>query len=320
MKVDLIIQHGSVIQYPAVQEGIELSLERKGAPGKLTFTVAKDAALNFTEGDACKLTVDGAGVFFGFVFTKKRNSRTPTIDVVAHDQLRYLKNKDTYVYKNMTATDVIRMIAQDFELKTGALEDTGYHIAQRVEDDAALFDIIQNALDDTLTATRRLFVLYDDVGKLTLRNIDAMKLDYLLDADTLGDFDYKSSIDDGAYNQVKVVHEDSDSGKRSVHIAKDSSNINQWGVLQLTESVKGLANGPAKADALLALYNDKTRTLTATDALGDIRVRAGSTIVVQLGLGDINVSNYMVVESVRHTFREQQHLMQLKLRGGAFIV
>jgi len=320
MKVDLIIQHGKVIQYPAVQEGIDLSLERKGAPGKLTFTVAKDAVLNFTEGDACKLTVDGVDVFFGFIFTKKRSSRTPTIDVVAYDQLRYFKNKDTYVYENMTATDVIRMIAQDFQLKTGTLEETGHRIAQRVEDDTTLFDIAQNALDDTLTATRRLFVLYDDVGKLTLRNIDSMKLDYLLDADTLGDFSYKSTIDDATYNQIKVVHEDSDSGKRSVHIAKDSANINQWGVLQLTESVEELVNGKAKADALLALHNAKTRTLTATDALGDVRVRAGSSIVVQLGLGDINVSNYMVVETVKHTFREQQHLMQLKLRGGTFIV
>lgn len=49
-------------------------------------------------------------------------------------------------------------------------------------------------------------------------------------------------------------------------------------------------------------------------------MRAGSSIVVMLNLGDIVVQNYMVVESVRHTFNEQQHLMELKLRGGTFIV
>ena len=319
MKIDLIIQHGDVIQYPAVVEGIDLSLERKGTPGKLTFTVVKDAVLNFQEGDPCKLTVDGVDVFYGFVFTKKR-SKSGTIDVTAYDQLRYLKNKDTYVYENKTAADVVRMIADDFLLNVGTLDDTGHIIASRVEDNATLFDIIQNALDDTLTARQRLYVLYDDVGKLTLRDVENMKLDLLLDADTLEDFDYKSTIDDATYNQIKVVHEDSDSGRRSIHVAKDGSNINAWGVLQLTESVEDIVNGQAKADGLLALYNQKTRTLTASKVLGRTDVRAGSSIVVQLALGDISVANYMVVETVRHTFTEQQHLMQLKLRGGTFIV
>jgi len=59
MKIDLLIQHGDTLQYPAVVEGIEWQLERKGSPGKLTFTVVKDAVLNFTEGDPVKLTVDG---------------------------------------------------------------------------------------------------------------------------------------------------------------------------------------------------------------------------------------------------------------------
>lgn len=319
MKIDLLIQHGNTLQYPAVSEGIEWQLERQGSPGKLTFTVVKDETLNFAEGDPVKLTVDGTDVFYGFVFTKKR-TKEQTIDVTAYDQLRYLKNKDTYVYENKTATEVIQMIAADFKLNTGMLEDTGYKIGSRTEDDTTLFDIIQNALDETLTAKKQLYVLYDDVGKLTLRNIESMKLDFLLDSEVLENYDYKSTIDDSTYNQIKVVHEDSDAGKRSIYIAKDSSHINEWGVLQLTESVEEKTNAQAKADGLLALYNTKTRTLTASNVLGDVRVRAGSSIVVMLNLGDIVVQNYMVVESVRHTFNEQQHLMELKLRGGTFIV
>jgi DNA replication protein DnaD len=325
VKVDLIISHNGAVQYPAVQEGIELSLERKGTPGKLTFTVMKTTALgaadplNFQEGDPVKLTVDGEDVFYGFVFTKKR-SKSGAIAVTAYDQLRYLKNKDTIIYENKTAAELIRMIANDFNLQCGQIEDTGHKIPYRVDDNSTLFDIIQNALDETLTARKKLYVLYDDAGKLTLRNIESMKLDLVLDADTLEDFDYKSTIDDATYDQVKVVHEDSESGKRSIYMAKDSSHINQWGVLQLTDSAEDKTNGKAKADALLALYNEKTRTLTASGVLGRTDVRAGSSIIVQLGLGDVNVSNYMVVESVKHTFNEQQHLMQLKLRGGSFVV
>ena len=73
------------------------------------------------------------------------------------------------------------------------------------------------------------------------------------------------------------------------------------------------------ADALLSLYNTKTRTLKLKDVLGDIRVRAGSMLVVMLGLGDLNVSNYFLVEQVKHSFGDGMHLMDLKLRGGTFV-
>ncbi len=320
MKADIIVWHNGVGYYPPVREGITLSLERKGSPGKLSFTVVPDGVLNFTEGDVCKLTVDGTDMFFGFVFTKKRN-KDGLVTITAYDQLRYLKNKDVFQYENKTATEVIRMLADDFSLQTGVLEDTKYRIPSRVEDGTAtLFDLIQDALDETLTATGRMYVLYDDIGKLTLRDIESMKLDLLLDADTLENYDYSSSIDSSTYNQIKVVHTDKDSGVWNVYMAQDGEHINQWGVLRLTEKVTLEANAKAKADALLSLYNEKTRTLTATNVLGRTDVRAGCSIAVQLGLGDINVSHYMVAESVQHTFNENQHLMRLRLRGGTFVV
>lgn len=160
-KVDLIIQSGSMILYPIVEEGISLSWDRKGSPGKLKFSVVKDSVLSFQEGDAVKLSVDGADMFYGFVFTKSRSGRTPNvIEVTAYDQLRYFKNKDTYVYSNKKASDVIKMIAEDFGLSVGTLEDTGYVIGSRTEDNTTLFDIAQNALDETLRAKTKLYVLY----------------------------------------------------------------------------------------------------------------------------------------------------------------
>ena len=78
-------------------------------------------------------------------------------------------------------------------------------------------------------------------------------------------------------------------------------------------------NGAAKADALLKMYNNKTRSLKLTKALGDNRVRAGSLVVVSLDLGDIKVKNFMLVESCKHTYGEGEHWMDLTLRGGAFI-
>lgn len=320
MKVDveLLIQHENQIYEPVVEEGITWSTERKNAPGQLTFKVVKDDIINFTEGDAVRMKVNGTGVFYGFVFKKKRD-KSNIITVTAYDQLRYLKNKDTYVYTNKTASEFISMIAADFQMNVGTIEDTQFKIASRVESNTSLFDMIGNALDLTVQNMKYMYVLYDDFGKLTLKGLDEMRLNLLIDEETGENFDYESSIDSNTYNRVKLTFDNDNTGTREVYIAQSGENINQWGVLQYYNTLKEGENGQAKADALLELYNTKTRTLSIKDALGDVRVRAGSMIVVMLNLGDINVKNLMLVEKCRHEFKESQHLMTLTLRGGEFV-
>ncbi len=320
MTYELFIQHAGVLYYPPIADGVTIEWERQGQPGKMSFEVVKTASLNFEEGDACRFSVDGKPLFYGFVFDKSRAGKnSETIKVTVYDQLYYLKNKDTYVYSNKTATEVIRMIAEDFGLNLGTLEDTGYKIASRVEDNAALVDIIQEALDETTKAKTEMYVLYDQAGKLMLTSIGNMKLGLVIDKDTIGDFDYKSSIAENTYNKIKLTYEDKDAGKRQVYIAQDSSNINKWGVLQYYEKLNDPTNAKTMADALLKLYNTKTRSLKIKDALGDVRVRAGTMLIVMLDLGDMQLSNYLLVEQVKHSFSDNQHLMELKLRGGNFV-
>lgn len=197
-------------------------------------------------------------------------------------------------------------------------------IASRVEDNTSLFDMIENALDLTLQNNKEMFVLYDDFGKLTLKNISSMYVGeqgayLMIDEETGENFEYSSSIDNDTYNKIKLTYDNEDTGKREVYIAQDSSHMNAWGVLQYFDTLSKGENGQAKADALLKLYNSKTRTLKITNAIGDTRVRAGSMIVINLALGDINVKNFMLVEKVTHTFKLDSHFMDLTLRGGEFI-
>lgn len=319
MNVELLIQSGNTLFSPCVEEGIQWTTERAGSPSILKFTVIKDNVIDFGEGDAVRLTVDGTGVFYGFVFTKKR-SKDGKIEVTAYDQLRYFKNKDTYVYENKTASEVLQMIAGDFNLNLGEVEPTSFIIESRVEQNATLFDMVQNALDLELQNKKEMYCLYDDFGKLTLKNIGSMKLNLLIDADTAEDFDYTSTIDQNTYNKIKLTYDNEETGTRDVYIAQDSGNMNQWGILQFYETLQKGENGQAKADALLELYNKKTRNLKVENCLGDLRCRAGSMPVVQLNLGDMTISNHLIVEKATHTFKNNQHLMSLNLRGGEFVV
>ncbi len=325
MSVELLIGNelGTKAYLPAVEEGIEWTTERKDTPGKLTFQIWKDDVLDFSEGSAVRLKHNGDEVFFGFVFKQQRD-REQRISVTAYDQLRYFKNKDTIVYEGKTADALIRMVAADYAMNVGTLENTNYVIESRVEENTSLFEMFQNALDLTLTNTGEMFVLYDEFGKLTLKHLSSMAVGtpgafLMVDEETGENFEYTSSIDENTYNRIKLTYDNEDTGFREVYISQDSGNMNRWGILQYFDTLKKGENGPEKADALLQLYNKKTRGLKLTKVLGDNRVRAGSMIVVNLDLGDVKVRNFMLVEKCKHLYKENEHWMDLTLRGGEFV-
>jgi hypothetical protein len=315
----LKIINGDTEYTPAVAGDIKWSTERAGAPGSLTFDVVKDGTLNFQEGNLVQLFVDEAPIFYGYAFQKKR-SKGEIISVTAYDQLRYLKNKDSFIFEGQTASQFIKKVADIFSLQTGELADTEYVIEKGVLDNKTLFDMFQELLDTTLMNTKKLFVLYDDFGKLTLKNIEEMKLDILLDDQTAEDFDYTSSIDGETYNQIKLAYDNKETGIREAYMVIDGVNIDRWGVLQYYEKSNTNVGLEKKAAALLDLYNRKTRTLSIKNAFGSPKVRAGCSVGVSLHLGDINVNHYFVCEKVTHTFREDMHLMDLTLRGGDILV
>jgi hypothetical protein len=306
---------------PVVEDGVKWETERQGSPGKLTFKIYNDKNKNLTfqEGDEVHLNfyANGKGwtvLFYGFIFTKKRN-KNGWIDVTAYDALRYFKNKGTYVLTNKKASDVLKMIANDYLLKIGTIEETTYVIGQRVEDDQSLFDIVQNALDDTLAGSNKMYVLYADGTGVCLRNIANMKTDLVINQSVAEDFDYSSSIDDETYNEVQIYYDDDENNRRDYYHAYDNANIHKWGRLRYTENIQNPTNAQDRVKKLLTLYNRKKRKLDVKGTFGDYRCRAGASVIVELDLGDITVSNYMLIEKATHTFKKNEYRMDLTLDG-----
>lgn len=516
----LVIQHGKNAFCPPVEDDVQLELERRGSPGKLTFTTVKveDKLMNFVEGDSVKFYYKEKCVFVGYVFTKKRD-KDQRIKVTCYDQLRYLKNKFTYVFEKKTASDIIKSLCKDFGMQTGTIEDTKYVIPAIAEENTSAFDIILKALDETLTNTGKMFVLYDDCGKITLRDSSTMKADILISEDTAQNFSYSSSIDDETYNSIvlwyspeknssssnavgyatvngsntgsiggssggsgggtsadnslpqaqrvlkiargevgvkenpmgsnnvkynteyyghsvsgsaypwcavfvwwcfkhaglsslipntagcdylinwykqrglfhktnpkpgdlifydwnrngapdhvglvegvsangtittiegnvgnkvvkrtymsqilgyatpnyskstkaigenisSTVYGDGSGSVYQVFHAQSKDTIKQWGLLRYFEEVKTPSSAQQKANTLLKLYNRKTRELKIDDAFGETSIRGGTLIGCTLGLGDINVRNFMLVESVKHKFKTDEYTMDLTLDGA----
>jgi len=311
---ELLIENNGVIYEPIIEGEITWTTERIGSPGKFTFSVVKDSTINFQEGNAVRFRVNGENVFFGYVWDKQRD-KEQRIKVTAYDQLRYLKYKDTYTYKNKKASDVLKIIATEQNIKVGDIEDTGHVIAKRRQEDKTFFDIIYDALGLTFDNTKKLYCLYDDYGRLTLKNLESMRLNAVIGENTAEDFDYKTSLDD-VYNQIKLVYDNEKTGKKETYVEKDIDNIKSWGKLQYFEKIDEKTNGKLKADTLLAYYNRKNRSLTIKNALGVIGARAGASIVINLPeIGDISIKNYMLIDSATHRFEDNEHFMDLKLKG-----
>lgn len=312
MEVHLYIQNGQTVYEPVVQGSITWETHRKGQPGKCTFTMIPDNKLKIEEGNAIRFDASGKTVFFGFIFERSWNS-DGQMNITAYDQLRYLKNTDSYNYSNLSAGEVILMIARDYNLQTGMLIDTSHKLS-RNRQGKTLFDIILDSLDLTLIHTGKMYVLYDEAGKLVLNDVENMKLSIMINDSTAQDYDYKVSIDNNTYNKINVHFDNNESKKREAFMAKDIVTINKWGILQKDVSEKGV-NGQAVAERYLTQYNQPSRSLSIRGAFGDIRVRAGCLIPVFLDMKEMELKNYLLVESVTHKIDEGIHTMDLILRG-----
>ena len=288
-------------------------------PGKLTFNYIDDNKVTINEGSPISFKVDGKGVFFGYIF-KKGKKKDEKVPVTAYDQMRYLKNKDTYVLSNLTASQIFTKLCSDFKLSFEVKDSSSYIVSPRVNDNKTLFEIIQHAIDETLINTGNWYMIRDNFGKLQFISINSMKTDLFIgDESLLIDFDYESSIDDDTYNQVKLIKENKETKKREIYIVKDSNTIKQWGLLQYFEKMDenaNIAQIQARAEMILKLKNRVTKKLKL-ECLGDLKVAAGSGVV--LGISDLQkegiaINQYFMVTSCTHIFQNDLHTMQLEVQ------
>ncbi len=311
----IVIKNGEKEFYPVLVSEVSLKSSRVGSPCELNFSVLKDDVLDFTEGNAVFLYVEKKCVFKGYVFQKSRD-KEDIINVVCYDQLRYLKNKDSFKYENISASTLIKNICAKFNLVCGTIEETGYIIPSRVENNTSLIDIILTALQLTLDNKGGRFCLYDDAGKICLKNVNSMVLDTYVCKDFGTNFSYVSSIDANTFNQIKLQPKDE---KKEPYVVNDPVTIKSWGVLQHFENLSEDENIVAKAKNMLNKLNKKTRSLAIENIVGDINARGGCSILVQLDVGESFLNKRFTIEKCVHTFKNGEHTMSLTLIGGDFV-
>lgn len=295
------IPHGKVVY----------KTSRKGRAGSLEFDyIGGDVfthKITINNGDVVLFKVNEVAVFYGYVF---KVSGQDEKKILAYDQLRYLKNKDSFGIANKTADEIVKLIANVNHIKLGKVASTGYVIPKTIADNKEYFDAIYGALEKTLLATGRTYFLQDNVGAMELLDIADTKLDLVIDGDTLL-LDYESSkdIDSDTYNRVKLIQD----GVEGEVVVEDKTTQVRWGRLQYHDVLDKELNKAQvieQAQALLKLKNREKKSLKL-ECLGDIRCKAGYSPYVSIPKE--NIEGYFLINSATHTFTDNEHTMSLEM-------
>ena len=298
--------------YNCVEEAT-WTTNRTGSPGKFEFTLIKSGNIAFLEGDIVRFSVDGQLQFYGWVFTKEKD-RWVVINLTCFDRLRYFKANASYAFYDMTAGQIIQQIAGDLQVDVGQIDDTGYALPSYIKQDEGCLDIIGEAVQRTLLNTGKIFVFYDDGNGVALQEAGNMISNVVIgEKSLLTDYAYKTDIDSQTYNYIKLARPNESTGLWETFVAEDSNNIAQWGLLQLYQTVDSDANDAqiqAQAQASLEYYNRRMRTLKV-ESMGVPGLRAGQMVLMKVpDLGDINLDQYVLLEKVTHTWKNEVHTME----------
>ena len=321
--LELIIQSsedGTIYDVSNITKDVSTSKAIDNSAGKCSFSIdTNQNKIRFPMGSTVSLTVTEGGKrkgkFFGYIFTAE--PKGDNVSITAYDQLRYLKNSESYVLTGTTMENLITLIGRDFNLRLGTIEGSRYILPERVEDNKALGDIIQRAIDFTLQGTGRQYIIRDEFGYLCCRDVSKLVTNAIIgNVSLLKDYSYKESIDSDVYNSVKLYKDNKDTGRREVYIAKDSDNQKRWGKLQLFQNIdEDVTDAQAreKAQQLLKLYNRVKRTLKLK-CQGIIELEPGDGIYLQLtDIPGVTFNQEAMISKIEDTYENGVHSMDLEV-------
>ena len=315
-----------MLDYSKTAKEIEVTTNRMNSPGKLTFSCVEDDGNLIEPGSFVKLETDGVKIFCGYLFTCEQK-KDKVVTYTAYDQLRYLKANASYTFSNMSLSQIIQRIANDFGLKTGKLEETGYVFPCLIKENTSCLDMIFDALSQTIIQTGVIYLFFDYGGELTLIEAKKLFLNSMLgDRSLVTDYTYVRDINSDTYNRVKLVKKNESSGRTDVYIHEDNDTIKKWGVLQYYDEVDKSLND-AQIDemcqAYLKYYNRVLQTLTL-EAIGLAAIRAGCIIPIRLSdVKVLSTMRFLLAEKVTHKFDGGDHTMSIEVKsfeqlGGDF--
>ena len=307
--------NGKVFDISEICTTITVTKNIEGNAGKLDVLLQKDPndLLQVSNGSIISFIKDGKGIFYGFVFTIGTDSKE-TYKITAYDQMRYLKNEEVYVTKDLTASQIFEKICYDKQLRYQVKVPSNYVPSAYLHDKKSLYEIINRGRKQANIYEGQQFYITDEFGTLVWSELGHEKTNVILgDASLLTDYKYEKTIDKETFNQVKMYRDNKTSGKRDVWLAKDSNNIKRWGELQLLAKADDNDTPAMIQDTVqkyLKLRNRETETLKL-NAIGIDELTAGKGF--KFILEREGISQDMWIINSNHKYNKNNHTMELEV-------
>lgn len=282
---------------------------------KLTFYVLKDDTISFNQGDPVSVKYDGEALFYGYVFSKMRDKRN-LIRVECYDQMRYMKNRRSYTRGKMSLDEVVRKIADECALHTGDIDRCKAILPSVAADNVSLLDVVKRACSETRRMTGRRFILYDEGGRLNLKDEAELVTDVLIDFSGAENFNYTDTIDEGVYNRIELYNDTKKLNLRDVTVISDKDTMAEWGTLILSKKAEDPSLAKEEGQRLLDEYNRIKREIVLKRVTGDKRFIPGCSVALEAVMGDVKFEGFVRIKRAVHHFKNNLYFTDLYVDGS----
>ncbi|MCR5790113.1 MAG: hypothetical protein K6G83_09525 [Lachnospiraceae bacterium] len=253
--------------------------------------------------------------FRGIIMTQSR-THDRKLTVTAYDSAIYLSNnKDSFVYKNKTLTEIFLDVCKRYGLSRGECAAVQYKIPAVSKVNTTIYDILCTALSKTYEATgERYFILVKN-GQLHLIRRSEQITKLVLETGAEGS-EYGNITE---YSYTKDI---SSTKTRLKLISQNGKTVAQWrdgdleerlGMLQDVQIPNnGLSAAKLKSQVIVML-NDlkKPKETLNVSALGISSIYTG--IAVYISIPEIGIGRTFYVDSDTHSWEGDFHTMKLTL-------
>ncbi|MFG6368150.1 MAG: hypothetical protein K1W16_06930 [Lachnospiraceae bacterium] len=289
---------------------------RKGSASRtLNVTLIDDgdkhtrSEIDVEQGHQCLFCYNGKELFRGIIMMQTQNNQKK-LTFTAYDNGIYLaNNKDTFTYKNKTASDVFRDCCTRFGLPIGEVAECSYRIPELTKPKTTAFDAILDALSLDFDATGIRHYVTSEKGNLNLLTRRENIVQWVIEVgQNLITYSYTRSIE-AIKTRVKMVSKEG----TTLTERRNAGLEEKIGIFQEIDKPDESLTAAQINDLIDSILDEKSmpgRTLDV-EAIGISDVISG--IGIYIIIPELGLSRTFYVDSDIHTFKDNLHTMSLKL-------
>lgn len=304
---------------------VNLETSITGQPGKCRIKMLNttaDPKRKFEAWRGCTIAIKyGGWAFFkGVIFEVEQSEKALEIDLICYDTIRYMANKDAYLFKKKTASDIFKKVCKDFAIPYTVQNKSTYKCKKKSQDNKTLWSMCDDAIQETLGKKNKMYVIWDKFGKATFSNVASLKSKYMIIAGSnVISYKWNIGIDKNTYTQIKGYTNNKKTEKRTSYVSYSKDKVKKWGLLQRYEHFHDDTKKKTLKKYVKQLLKNCAHEWGMLDVtcFGIPNLHAGCLIYVRVPLLGVKDNHNLLVQQCEHTITNGKFITKI---SGTIIV